>query len=89
MLQDLLLRNKNRPTMPAAPAIMIAEVMLSNESHAIGNPIPNAMKPAHQFNGFFSGSVMTTKIARGAASRLRLKAENHTGTAEPRGRPDQ
>lgn len=54
--------NRNSPAIPAAPAMMIADVTLSNDSHAIGRIIPNPMNAAHQLSRFFSVLLMRSTL---------------------------
>jgi hypothetical protein len=51
--------------------MMIADVMLSNESHAIGKIIAAAIAPAHQLRRLFRISVMTSKLVVRRAGDIR------------------
>ncbi len=62
MSQRALTGKRKSPATPAEPAMMIADVKLSNESHAIGRIIPNPMNAAHQLSRFFSVLLMSYTV---------------------------
>lgn len=71
--------NRNSPAMPTAPAMMIADVTLPKDSHAIGRIIAKPIAPAHQLGRFFP--AMPSTVPNRLQLGIRREAELRTPKA--------